>query len=177
MNQLRSGVTRSTRHVLVTSFVASVIGTFFCPSARAQIVVSANDAKVRLVDGVNTTVPDAPPDTVTIIQLDKGAPRILAELQIPNSIVGPPQNVAVTPDESLALVASSTRIDPADGTKTVPDDKLTVIDLKATPPAVLRRFARVTGLPAYRSTVRARWRSSLTGSPERCPCSRSRAKR
>ena len=56
---------------------------------------------------------------------------------MPNSIVGPPQNVAITPDESLALVTSSTRIDPADGTKTVPDDKLTVIDLRATPPAVL----------------------------------------
>ena len=137
MTTHRGGLTTSTLHIFATCLTASVICPLFCPSAHAQIVVSANDAKVRLVDGVNTTVPNAPPDTVTIIQLDKGAPRILAELQVPNSIVGPPQNVAVTPDESLALVASSTRIDPADGTKTVPDDKLTVIDLKATPPAVL----------------------------------------
>jgi len=108
-----------------------------CADASAQIVVSANDAKVRLVDGVNTTIPNPPPDTVTIIQLDTGAPRILAELPVPNSIVGPPQNVAITPDESLALVTSSTRLDPADGSKTLPDDKVTVIDLKATPPVVL----------------------------------------
>jgi DNA-binding beta-propeller fold protein YncE len=59
------------------------------------------------------------------------------EIQVPNSIVGPPQNVAITPDESLALVASSTRLDPADSAKTAPDDKLTVIDLRASPPAVL----------------------------------------
>jgi DNA-binding beta-propeller fold protein YncE len=82
-------------------------------------------------------VPNAPPDTVTILDLRGGNPRVVAEIQAPSSIVGPPQNVALTPDESLALVASSTRIDPADGTKTVPDDRLTVIDLQATPPAVL----------------------------------------
>jgi len=104
---------------------------------EAQIVVSANDAKVRLVDGVNTTVPNAPPDTVTIIDLSRGQPQTLAEIPVPNSIVGPPQNVAITPDESLALVASSTRLDPADPSKTAPDDKLTVIDLRASPPAVL----------------------------------------
>ena len=132
----RRGLTTATRHVVVAC-CAAIVSPLVCPSAHAQIVVSANDAKVRLVDGVNTTVPNAPPDTVTVIQLDRGAPRILAELQIPNSIVGPPQNVAIAPDESLALVTSSTRLDPSDGTKTLPDDKLTVIDLRATPPVVL----------------------------------------
>ena len=116
---------------------AASLGCILYADADAQIVVSANDAKVQLVDGVNTPVPTAPPDTVTIINLRSGSPRVIVELPVPNSIVGPPQNVAITPDESLALVASSTRLDPADGTKTVPDDKLTVIDLGASPPAVL----------------------------------------
>lgn len=116
---------------------AASLGCILYADAEAQIVVSANDAKVQLVDGVNTPVPTAPPDTVTIIDLRSGSPRVVVELPVPNSIVGPPQNVAITPDESLALVASSTRLDPADGTKTVPDDKLTVIDLGASPPAVL----------------------------------------
>jgi DNA-binding beta-propeller fold protein YncE len=51
-------------------------------------------------------------------------------------VVGPPQSVAVAPDESLALVATSTKIDPSDPKKTVPDNRLSVIDLKASPPAV-----------------------------------------
>ena len=123
-----------TRSIVAT---AASLGCILYADVHAQIVVSANDAKVQLVDGVNTPVPTAPPDTVTIIDLQSGSPRVVVELPVPNSIVGPPQNVAMTPDESLALVASSTRIDPADGTKTVPDDKLTVIDLKATPPAVI----------------------------------------
>jgi DNA-binding beta-propeller fold protein YncE len=116
---------------------ATLAGCILCAEVEAQIVVSANDAKVRLVDGINTTVPNAPPDTVTIIDLSRGQPQTLAEIPVPNSIVGPPQNVAITPDESLALVASSTRLDPADPSKTAPDDKLTVIDLRASPPAVL----------------------------------------
>ena len=42
---------------------------------------------------------------------------------VPGSVVGPPLSVAITPDESLALVASSSKIDPADPTKLVPDDR------------------------------------------------------
>jgi DNA-binding beta-propeller fold protein YncE len=120
------------------SIVAACCVAGFCSlDAQAQLVVSANDSKVRLVDGVNTTIPNAPPDTVTVIDLRLGQARVLGEIPVPNSIVGPPQNVAISPDESLALVTSSTRLDPADGTKTAPDDRLTVIDLRASPPAVL----------------------------------------
>ena len=147
-----------------------------CADVQAQIVVSANDAKVRLVDGVNTTVPNAPPDTVTIIDLSRGQPRIVAEIPVPNSVVGPPQNVAITPDESLALVASSTQVDPADASKTTPDDKLTVIDLRASPPAVSPRSAPETGRPASRSTARAPWRSWPIASKARSRCSRSPAR-
>jgi DNA-binding beta-propeller fold protein YncE len=113
--------------------------------AGAQIVVSANDSKVQLVNGVNTTIPNAPADSVTLIQLGGGLPRILAEIPVPNSIVGPPQNVAITPNGALALVASSTKIDPADQTKTVPDNRLTVIDLKASPPTVLATLTTGNG--------------------------------
>jgi DNA-binding beta-propeller fold protein YncE len=45
--------------------------------------------------------------------------------------------VAVAPDESIALVVASTKIDPTDPKKTVPDNRLSVIDLKASPPAVI----------------------------------------
>jgi DNA-binding beta-propeller fold protein YncE len=52
-------------------------------------------------------------------------------------VVGPPQNVAVAPNESFALVTSNTKLDPADPKKQVPDNRLSVIDLKASPPAVI----------------------------------------
>ena len=105
-------------------------------AARAQIVVSANDNKAILVDGVNS-VPEHPaPDTVTILDFGVSPPKILGEVQAPASVVGPPQSVAIAPDESFALVTGAMKVDPADPKKVAPDSKLSVIDLKASPPAV-----------------------------------------
>jgi len=103
----------------------------------AQLAVSANDNKVTLVDGVNTPIPNPPPDTVTILDIGVSPPKVLGELRAPTSIVGPPHSVAIAPDQSIALVTASTKIDPSNPKATVPDDRLTVIDLKASAPTVL----------------------------------------
>jgi len=105
--------------------------------AVAQIAVSSNDNKEILVDGVHTIVPNAPPDTATIIDLGVRPPKVIAELNVPGSWSAPPQSVAIAPGETIALVANSTKIDPANPKKTVSDNTLTVIDLKARPPVVL----------------------------------------
>src|SRR5262247_2288926 len=107
------------------------------PAASAQLAVSSNDTKVINVDGVNRIVENPAPDNVTIVDLGVSPPRIVGQLDVPGSVVGPPQSVAIAPDESLALVVASTKIDPSDPKKTVPDNRLSVIDLKATPPAVI----------------------------------------
>jgi DNA-binding beta-propeller fold protein YncE len=105
--------------------------------AAAQLAVSANDNKAVLIDGVNTVVQNPPPDTVTIIDLNASPPKIVAEVKAPASVVGPPSSVAVAPDESIALVTAATKIDPADPKKVIPDNVVSVIDLKASPPAVV----------------------------------------
>jgi DNA-binding beta-propeller fold protein YncE len=105
--------------------------------AAAQIAVSANDNKVTLVDGVTSVVPKTPPDTVTILDLGVSPPKVIAELPVPASIIGPPESVAVAPDESIALVTSATKVDPANPAQTVPDDRVTVIDLRPSPPVVV----------------------------------------
>lgn len=105
--------------------------------AVAQVAISANDNKATLVDGVNTVVKNPAPDTVTLLDLSVSPPRVIAEVRAPNSVIGPPQNVAISPDGAIALVASSTKIDPADATKTIPDDAVSVIDLKAATPKVI----------------------------------------
>jgi dipeptidyl aminopeptidase/acylaminoacyl peptidase len=108
-----------------------------CAGAAAQIAVSANDNKAKLVDGVNTTPQSPPPDTVTIIDLKASPPKVIAEINVPTSVVGPPSSVAVARDESFAIVTAATKIDPADPKKNAPDNKVSVIDLKASPPVVL----------------------------------------
>ncbi|HWB44169.1 MAG TPA: YncE family protein [Hyphomicrobiaceae bacterium] len=105
--------------------------------ADAQIAVSSNDNKVVNVDGANQIVQNPPADTATIIDLGVSPPRVLGEVQAPGSVVGPPQSVAIAPDESLALIVASTKVDPADPKKTTSDNRLTIINLKAKPAAVV----------------------------------------
>jgi DNA-binding beta-propeller fold protein YncE len=106
-------------------------------AAGAQIAVSANDNKVLNVNGVVTVVPNPPPDTVSIIDLKATPPRVIAEVQAPVSVAGPPLSVALTPDERLAIVTASNKVDPADPTKQTRDNRVSVIDLKATPPRLM----------------------------------------
>jgi DNA-binding beta-propeller fold protein YncE len=117
--------------------VALLTVPFFSCGAAAQIAVSSNDGKAVLVNGVNTVPANPADDTVTIIDLSVSPPKVIGELKAPSSVVGPPQNVAIAPDEAIALVASNMKLDPADPKKLVPDNRLSVIDLKAKPPAVI----------------------------------------
>ena len=98
--------------------------------AVAQLAVSANDNKQINVAGVGSVVANPAPDTVSVIDMSVFPPRLLGELQAPTSVVGPPSSVAVAPDESFALVSAAVKKDPADPAKTVPDNRLSVIDLK-----------------------------------------------
>jgi DNA-binding beta-propeller fold protein YncE len=116
--------------------VLAAIGAFAFPAA-ADLAVSANDQKVNLDNGTVKTVANPPPDSVAIIDLGVSPPRLIAEIRAPASVIGPPMSVAIARDESMALVTAATKMDPNDPTRTVPDNKLTVIDLKANPPAVI----------------------------------------
>ena len=119
------------------SLLALVALPLFSLGASAQIAVSANDNKVTLVNGVNTVVANPPPDTVTILDIGVSPPKVLGEVKAGTSVVGVPQSVAIAPDELIALVTAATKIDPADAKKTADDNKLAVIDLKASPPSVI----------------------------------------
>jgi len=114
-----------------------LVGLALPSSAEAQLAVSSNDNKVTLDNGVVKVVPNPAPDTATIIDLGATPPRVVAEISVPGSVVGPPLSVAITPDQGLALITSSMKIDPADRTKQVPDNRLSVVDLRASPPAVI----------------------------------------
>jgi DNA-binding beta-propeller fold protein YncE len=105
--------------------------------AHAEIAVSANDNKVVNINGKVTVVSNPPSDTVAIIDLKASPPRVIGEVNAPVSVVGPPLSVAVTPDEGLALVTASSKVDPSDPTKQTADNRVSVIDLKASPPRVL----------------------------------------
>lgn len=117
--------------------VALAMFPLFTIGAGAQIAVSANDNKAVLVDGVNVVPANPAADTVSIIDLGATPPKVIGEVIAPASVVGPPQSVAISRDESFALVTGAFKVDPADQKKAAPDNKVSVIDLKAKPPAVV----------------------------------------
>jgi len=107
---------------------------------KRELVVVGNDEKVAF-SAAGTFVFSAPgKDTVSIVDIgtDPLAPRIVVNLPLMNSVFGPPVNLAITPDERLALVANSMDAQ-QDGAawKLVPDNKLYVIDLTVNPPALI----------------------------------------
>jgi DNA-binding beta-propeller fold protein YncE len=96
-----------------------------CP---AQLLVSANDGKVVLNNGVVEYVRDGK-DSVTVIDIGDGD-KIVAEVETPSSVLCPPSNVAISPDRNTVLVASARKYQ-GDPAKAVSDDRLTFIDLQA----------------------------------------------
>jgi DNA-binding beta-propeller fold protein YncE len=117
------------RTFIATSVV--VVSCLAAAQAIAQIAVSSNDRKVVQENGVTKNVVNPPLDSVTVLDLGASPVKVLGTIDgVPGSVVGPPLSVAIAPDESLALVAASSKIDPSDPTKLVPDDRVTIIDLK-----------------------------------------------
>ncbi len=114
------------------------------PVAAGHLVLSGNDGKYPMTDGVYTVADPAPPDTLTILDARNFPPRVIAEIETNTSVVGPPMGVALTPDERLALVSCPMKLDPSDKTKLVSDNELQVVDLEATPPRVIATLALPT---------------------------------
>src|SRR2546427_7819576 len=107
--------------------------------APAQIVISGNENKIDLTSGAPKVVVPAAPDSVSILDFSTFPPSVRHLTDVSNSVIGPPSNIAITPDRRLALIANSLKIDPQDPTKWVPESFAHVLDLKANPPKVIGR--------------------------------------
>ena len=94
------------------------------------------DEKVSWDDDGKTVLSAPGKDQVLIVDLaSPESPKIVASLPLKNSIVGPPVNLDIDPTGSIALVADSVDVvKDGDALKQVPDNKVYVIDLKASPP-------------------------------------------
>ena len=122
--------------IAIAAVAAPIVG--HAGPARAQFLIVGNDEKL-LWDNAGKAVQKAPGnDTVMVLDIaSRVKPRTAAVLKLENTVVGPPTNLAITPDEHLALVANSLDqvSDGSGGWKAQPDNKVYVIDLKASPPA------------------------------------------
>ena len=113
------------------------------PGKREFMVVGI-DEKISFDAAGALTVAAPGKDAVLIVDIgtDPLAPRIVGNLPLMNTVIGPPTNLAITPDQGLALVINSINVE-ADGAKwkVVPANQLYVIDLTANPPKLIDTIA------------------------------------
>ena len=133
--------------VLAVSLLAATLPA----PVRADIVLSSNDAHTVMNDRMQMVAPNpAGPDTVTLIDVSHYPPTIKATIEAPGSVVGPPGAAWVSRDESWAIVTSATKADPAGKDGIAPNDRVSVLDLAAKPPAVVQSLTAGLGATQVR---------------------------
>ena len=123
---------RSTKAMLGVATLLASIAT----AQAAPFMIIGDDAKADYDAAGKPVVNATGKDAILIIDIAKPEePKIVANLPLENSIVGPPTNLAISPNGAIALVADSITVTLVDGAnKAGPTNKLFVIDMKSNPP-------------------------------------------
>ncbi|HWZ69080.1 MAG TPA: YncE family protein, partial [Stellaceae bacterium] len=120
------------------ALVGGLIGSALNP-ALGQILIIGNDEKLGWDESGKQITLEPGHDTVSVIDISKpDMPQVTSTISLTNSIAGPPTNLAVSPSGEIALVANS--LEPVTqgwAHRLDPDNKVFLIDLKASPPKVI----------------------------------------
>jgi DNA-binding beta-propeller fold protein YncE len=118
---------------LTLGFLGAIAGL----SAQADpLMIVGLDEKITFDDAGKPIMSLPGNDSVIIVDLaNPEEPKIVVNLPLKNSLIGPPVNLAITPNGAVALVADAVDVVKEGETlKLVPDNKLHVIDMRANPP-------------------------------------------
>jgi DNA-binding beta-propeller fold protein YncE len=124
----------NSRVIRSTLVIAAALGCNALSAQAAPFLIVGDDEKASFVDG-KTIVSPPGKDSVLIVDVANPLdPKIVANLPLKNSVVGPPVNLAIDPTNSVAIIADSMNaVQDGNNWKQVPDNKIYVVDLKAKP--------------------------------------------
>ena len=121
------------------ALMAGGLGGWAISPAFGQILIVGNDEKLGWDESGKQVTLEPGHDTVSVIDTSKpDMPQVISTISLTNSIAGPPTNLAVSPSGEIALVANS--LEPVTQgwvRRLDPDNKVFLIDLKASPPKVI----------------------------------------
>jgi DNA-binding beta-propeller fold protein YncE len=127
-----------TGRAAAAALVGGLIGSALNP-VFGQILIVGNDEKQGFDENAKPIFNEPGKDTLSIIDISKPEmPRVAATIPLVNSVVGPPTNLAIHPSGEFALVANS--LEPVTqgwAHRLDPDNKVFLVDLKATPPKII----------------------------------------
>ena len=105
----------------------ALLVTTAMPAGAAPYMIVGNDEKPGTDAQGKPVVNPAGNDTVVIFDLAKPEePKIVATLKLENSIVGPPTNLDIAPNGSIALVADAMTVAEEDGARKTRADRQAV---------------------------------------------------
>jgi len=118
------------------TLAAIAISAFSLCNAVAQVMVVGIDRKFAYDSNAVRQALEPGNDEVLFFDVKSPLrPRLLGSLKLENSILGPPTNVAVTPDQSTVLIANAVHSERTPtGWATVPSDEVFVVDLSTGEP-------------------------------------------
>lgn len=129
--------------VLAMSASALSMSKWIRPEANLntpRIIIAANDQRFTLTDGLGQVKENPGEGSLTLLDFSAFPPKVSHIENVPCSVIGPPTCVAVTPDESLAIVASAMKVDPDDSTRQVFDNRVSLVDLRSDKPGVIQQI-------------------------------------
>jgi DNA-binding beta-propeller fold protein YncE len=134
------------QHLMLGLAAISGAGLGMSAAQAAPFMIVGNDEKVAFDSDGKTILSPPGKDSVLIVDLaDPLDPKIVANLPLKNSVVGPPVNLDIDPTGSVAIVADSMDVvKDGDALKQVPDNKIYAIDLKAKPPKLAATLTGAT---------------------------------
>ena len=130
-----------------------VLSVFTFPAGAGHLVVSANDGKWPSIDGDYYAADPPMPDTLVILDAAVFPPKVVGQVEVHHSVIAPPMAVAISPDETIALVSAPNRLNPdaqivhgsrATNAWFIREPFIQVIDLEASPPRLIDRVALST---------------------------------
>jgi len=104
-------------------------------------MLSGNENKIDLNPGAAVVVTDAQPDSISKLDFRTFPPTVEHVMNIPNSVIGPPSNIAITPNGKLALIANSLKIDPQNKSEWIPESYIHLMDLTTPKPKIIGRVS------------------------------------
>jgi DNA-binding beta-propeller fold protein YncE len=119
------------------SLFPTLVALAFASTAMGQLVISGNENKIDLASGAPKVIAPSGPDSISILDFAKFPPAVEHLNDVANSVVGPPSNIAITPDRKLALIANSLKVDPGNPTNWLPENFCHIVDLTTKPPKVI----------------------------------------
>jgi hypothetical protein len=89
-----------TRPLVTVVMLALALSQVAPAVVYGQVIVVGNDEKVTFDDRGQPVFLDPGKDNVTFLDMsNRDMPVVIGTLPLPNSLIGPPTNVAVTPDQ------------------------------------------------------------------------------